>query len=151
MDMYWPTPGFKRRTFKLCVLTRLDFNFCVRSSPLRGGGGGGGESSKMKRVSHVSLPPWSSAAMLCQCPVAALLWTLILLHSPHHRSTVVGTSPFLSRLWTKYRRECQIHQLFFSFLLLLWWIVLYFFDWLNFSFPWQRLSGSTILYDAALT
>ena len=23
------------RTFKLCVLTRWDFNFCVRSSPLR--------------------------------------------------------------------------------------------------------------------
>ena len=26
----------KGRTFKLCVLTRWDFNFCVRSSPLRG-------------------------------------------------------------------------------------------------------------------
>ena len=31
-----PTLGFKGRTFKLCVLTRWDFNFCVRSSPLRG-------------------------------------------------------------------------------------------------------------------
>ena len=30
MAIYWPTPGFK-----LCVLTRWDFNFCVRSSPLR--------------------------------------------------------------------------------------------------------------------
>ena len=29
-------PGFTGRTFKLCVLTRWDFNFCVRSSPLRG-------------------------------------------------------------------------------------------------------------------
>ena len=28
----------KGRTFKLCVLTRWDFNFCVRSSPLRGKG-----------------------------------------------------------------------------------------------------------------
>ena len=27
---------FKGRTFKLCILTRWDFNFCVRSSPLRG-------------------------------------------------------------------------------------------------------------------
>ena len=35
MAIYWPTPGFKGRTFKLCVLTRLDFNFCVRSSPLQ--------------------------------------------------------------------------------------------------------------------
>ena len=35
MAIYWPTPGFKGRTFKLCVLTRWDFNFCVRSSPLR--------------------------------------------------------------------------------------------------------------------
>ena len=36
MAIYWPTPGFKGRTFKLCVLTGWDFNFCVRSSPLRG-------------------------------------------------------------------------------------------------------------------
>ena len=36
MSLYRPTPGFKGRTFKLCVLTRWDFNFCVRSSPLRG-------------------------------------------------------------------------------------------------------------------
>ena len=35
MAIYWPTLGFKGRTFKLCVLTRWDFNFCVRSSPLR--------------------------------------------------------------------------------------------------------------------
>ena len=28
--------GFKGRTFKLCVLTKWDFNFCVRSSTLRG-------------------------------------------------------------------------------------------------------------------
>ena len=36
MAIYWPTSGFKGRTFKLCVLTRWDFNFCVCSSPLRG-------------------------------------------------------------------------------------------------------------------
>ena len=36
MAIYCPTPGFKGRTFKLRVLTRWDFNFCVRSSPLRG-------------------------------------------------------------------------------------------------------------------
>ena len=35
MAIYWPTLGFKGRTFKLRVLTRWDFNFCVRSSPLR--------------------------------------------------------------------------------------------------------------------
>ena len=29
--VYWPTPGFKGRTFKLYVLIRWDFNFCVRS------------------------------------------------------------------------------------------------------------------------
>ena len=32
MAIYWSTPDFKGRTFKLCVLTRWDFNFCVRSS-----------------------------------------------------------------------------------------------------------------------
>ena len=37
MAIHWPTPDLKGRTFKLCVLTRWDFNFCVRSSPLRGG------------------------------------------------------------------------------------------------------------------
>ena len=36
MATYWPAPGFKGRTFKLFVLTRWDFDFCVRSSPLRG-------------------------------------------------------------------------------------------------------------------
>ena len=36
MAIYWLTPGFIGRTFKLCVLTRWDFNFCIRSSPLRG-------------------------------------------------------------------------------------------------------------------
>ena len=36
MVIYWPTPGLKGRTFKLCVLTRGDFNFCIHSSPLRG-------------------------------------------------------------------------------------------------------------------
>ena len=35
MAIYWPTPGFTERTFKLCVLTRWDFNFCIRSSTLR--------------------------------------------------------------------------------------------------------------------
>ena len=36
MAIYWPTPGFKGKAFKLCVLTRCDFNFCARSSQLRG-------------------------------------------------------------------------------------------------------------------
>ena len=35
MAIYWPTPDLKGRMFKLCVLTRWHFNFCVRSSPLR--------------------------------------------------------------------------------------------------------------------
>ena len=35
MAIYWPIPDFKGRTFKLCVLTRWDVNFCVRSSQLR--------------------------------------------------------------------------------------------------------------------
>ena len=34
MAIYWSTPGFKGRTFKLCVLTRWDFNICIHSSPL---------------------------------------------------------------------------------------------------------------------
>ena len=36
MAIYWPNSGLKGRTFKLCVLTRWVFNFCVRSSPMRG-------------------------------------------------------------------------------------------------------------------
>ena len=36
MAIYWPTPGFKGRMCKLCVLNGWDFNFCVHSSPLRG-------------------------------------------------------------------------------------------------------------------
>ena len=38
MARYWPTLGFKRRTFKLCVLIRWDFNFCTHNSPLLGTG-----------------------------------------------------------------------------------------------------------------
>ena len=34
--IYWPSPDSKGTTFKLCVLIRLDFKFCVLSSPLRG-------------------------------------------------------------------------------------------------------------------
>ena len=30
MAIYCPTPGFEGRTFKLCVLIRWDFIFCVR-------------------------------------------------------------------------------------------------------------------------
>ena len=41
MAIYWPTPGCKGRTFKLCVLKKWDFNFCIRSSPL---------------ISHLSYP-----------------------------------------------------------------------------------------------
>ena len=33
MAIYWPTPGFKGRTFKLCVLTRWDFNFSASAAP----------------------------------------------------------------------------------------------------------------------
>ena len=36
MAIYWPTPGFKGRTWKLCVLIRWDFYFCIRSSSLWG-------------------------------------------------------------------------------------------------------------------
>ena len=32
MAICWPTQGFKGRMFKLCVLTRWDFNFCIHSS-----------------------------------------------------------------------------------------------------------------------
>ena len=35
MTTHRPTPGFKGRLFELCVLTRWDFDFCIRSFPLR--------------------------------------------------------------------------------------------------------------------
>ena len=35
MAIYWPTLGFKGRTFKLCILNRWDLNFCIRSFPPR--------------------------------------------------------------------------------------------------------------------
>ena len=54
MATYWPTPGLKGKTFKLCVLTRWDFNF--RSSPLRGAGTQHGDlpqlSVMMSRVTY---------------------------------------------------------------------------------------------------
>ena len=35
MVIYWPTSGFKVRTFKLCLFVKWNFNFYVRSCPLR--------------------------------------------------------------------------------------------------------------------
>ena len=36
MATYWHTPDFIGKTFRLCVLNRWDFNFCVQSSPPQG-------------------------------------------------------------------------------------------------------------------
>ena len=75
MAIYWPTPGFKGRTFKLCVLTRCDVNFCVRSSPLQGSRGtfqwqlqrhislsstprGGNKTTDFQRDSQFTMEPW---------------------------------------------------------------------------------------------
>ena len=52
----WPTLGFKGRTFKLCVLARWDFIFCIRSSPLR-----------------VGLAPWCGGKNSATLPHAVLL------------------------------------------------------------------------------
>ena len=43
MATFWPTPGFKGRTFELWFLNWRDTNFCIRNSPLRGVLGGTGE------------------------------------------------------------------------------------------------------------
>ena len=48
--IYWPTPGFKGRTFKLCVLARWDFNFYVRSFPLRGEEEDGDDEEELLKV-----------------------------------------------------------------------------------------------------
>ena len=52
--VHWPTPGFKGTSFKLCVLNRWDFNFCVRSSPLRRAW------SVLQAVLYAVLAAWSS-------------------------------------------------------------------------------------------
>ena len=47
-SMYGPIltyPGYKGKPFKLCVLKGWDFDFCVRSSPLR-------HSYQHKRLRH---------------------------------------------------------------------------------------------------
>ena len=45
--------GFKGRTFKLCVLNRLDFNFCVRSYPPQGVG------KRLRNSSHTLYFSWA--------------------------------------------------------------------------------------------
>ena len=54
MAIYWPTASFKGRTFKLCVLNRWDFNFCVRSSPLREPGNMARTCTKMQYMHRSS-------------------------------------------------------------------------------------------------
>ena len=71
MALYWPTPGFKGRTFKLCVLIRWDFNFCILSSPLWGLElDGVTEEIWMQRKKWVCSPPGGDFCML-------LSWSLI--------------------------------------------------------------------------
>ena len=67
MAMHSPTPGFEGRTFKLCVLTRWDFNFCVRSSPLLGGVGGGELESERETEREST----SKCVLCCQLQVIA--------------------------------------------------------------------------------
>ena len=55
MAIYWPTPGLKGRTFKLCVLTKWDFNFCIRSSPLRGNKGERAREKEREREREIGV------------------------------------------------------------------------------------------------
>ena len=57
--IYLPTPGSIGKTFKLCVLNRWDFNFCVRSSPLRGNELNSARSGSIKLLTQ-DKSPWSS-------------------------------------------------------------------------------------------
>ena len=63
MALYRPTPGLKGKKFKLSVLTKWNFNFCVRSSPLRGIADEGGSGK-----SHCAVKmPVNVAATRCEC------------------------------------------------------------------------------------
>ena len=69
MAVYRPTSGFKG--FKLCVLNRWNFNFCVRSSPLRGTT----VSDKTKTSDGVPAElsrSRNSSVFLCEIPAGAL-------------------------------------------------------------------------------
>ena len=96
MAIYWHTPGLKGRTFKLCVLIRWDFNFCVRGSPLWGGGGEKRRADQENKgrcelvmvvwssftsvftwvVLHVSRWPWYHGLYSCQSRLES--WVFIL-------------------------------------------------------------------------
>ena len=52
--------SLKGRTFKLCVLTRWDFNFCIRSSPLREGTvKGGRRQGRQKKMWEYNIREWA--------------------------------------------------------------------------------------------
>ena len=73
MAIYWPTPGFKGRTFKLCVLTRWDFNFCVRSSQLWGIG-----DRRLSQVRSCQIATLHSPASSAQTGNSAVVLTFLL-------------------------------------------------------------------------
>ena len=75
MAIYWPTPGFKGRTFKLYVLTRWDFNYKAAQSCIFG---------LLTTCPHgliftwgcSGLCPWLCGMMTCEVTNLEIEWSL---------------------------------------------------------------------------
>ena len=72
MAIYRPAPGLKGRLFELWVLNRWLFNFCVRSTPLRGLEEGRKDGRKEERLTLDGEQEAAGAVtLLLLCPTSA--------------------------------------------------------------------------------
>ena len=101
MAIHWPTPGFKGRTFQLCVLIRWDFNFSDRSSPLRDIDG---KTTKYANAfDTVRLRLIISACVFCNF---VIVWHLLMSTAARFFS-VVSSSPAAIRLFSYCTRPAK--------------------------------------------
>ena len=127
MTTCWFTPGFKRKTFKLCVLTRWDFNFCVRSSPLRG----------MTRVTWVVLLLfWGQRRRLRSRKPKVMLtfFAMAAIYVCRFRFSSIRT-PKLELLWTRSKKSFFC----FCFVCVCVFFFVFFFNTKNVAFLWAEI------------
>ena len=101
MAIYWPTPGFKGRAFKLCILSRWDFNFCVRSRGVKEI-----QTDKTMKISRRAIKKRNTHVLKCSVYRLTDIWQKLISrqdndddnYNNNHNNLL---SPFSSFIWTK--------------------------------------------------
>ena len=67
LSIFWPTPGFNRKTLNLWVLNREDFDFCIRSILLL-------VKKKQNKTEARRMHKWSRVTIMC---LSTNIWSLL--------------------------------------------------------------------------